>query len=80
MLKPNFKCVRNYTTFLQRRVNSNLEIRTTKKAISKGLSYTGQKTRERSQETGDRQAGDRIWETNRRLAGVGDRQEMDGRR
>ena len=74
LLKPNFKCVRNYPTFLLRRVNSNLEIRTTKKAISKCSSYTGQKTRERSQETG-KQAGDR-----RKTGGrqdMGDRQETE---
>ena len=87
LLNLIFKCVRNFPTvkilfstklpaILTREGKFELR-KTTKKAISKGLSYTGQETGVR------RQAGDRLktgQETDRRETGdrqAGDRQETE---
>ena len=88
MLNPIFKCVpgTNFRYckkspqyeitryFDKRRAISDL-IKTTKKAISKGFSYTGQETGVRRRETGDgRQAtGDRRRETGDGRQATGDR-------
>ena len=95
LLNPIFKCVpgTNFRYckkspqyeitryFDKRRAISDL-IKTTKKAISKGFSYTGQETGVRRRETGDgRQAtGDRRRETGDGRQATGDRRRETGDR
>ena len=91
LFNPIFKCVRNYPAvkilFITKlpailTQEGKFELRkTTKKAISKGLSYSGQETGDRRLESGDGrlESGDGRQETRVRRRETGDEQAEDWR-